>query len=112
MDINLPAVPAGVLTLLALFAPYVIAIINRPAWSGTTKRVVAVAASVVLAAVILLFYFAFTGEPVPHWGTLILLFVVVAQASYALLAKPSAEKVEDATADWFEPGTGLRRDRR
>ena len=32
MSIDLPAIPAGILTLLAFFAPYAIAIINHPSW--------------------------------------------------------------------------------
>lgn len=107
MDITLPVIPAGILTLLSLLAPYVIAIINRPAWKPNTKRVVSVAASVTLAAVVILGYFWITGDVVPDWPALILLAIVVVQASYALVTKQlGAAKLEQRTI----PVVTLRRD--
>ena len=65
MDITLPTIPAGVLVLLALLAPYLQAIIQRPSWSPNMKKVLAV-----------------------------VLAVVVAQASYTLVTKTTATVVE------------------
>lgn len=102
MEINLPVIPAGILTLLSLLAPYVIAIINRPTWSASTKRVVSVAASVILAAVVILGYFWYTRDVVPDWPVLILLAIVVVQASYALVTKDAgAARVEARTDGGF-----------
>lgn len=106
MDITLPTIPAGVLVLLALAAPYLQAIIQRPTWSPTAKRILAVVLAVVLAGVVLAFYYVYTGDTIPDWPVLVLLAIVVAQASYALLIKPSAALVERK----INPGASLRRD--
>lgn len=99
MDIELPAIPAGILTLLSVFAPYVIAVINRPSWSPSAKKVVAVVAAIVLAAVVMLFYYVYTGDVIPSWPALILLAVVVVQASYALVTRDGgAKRLEDRTS--------------
>ncbi|GGD32972.1 hypothetical protein GCM10010915_11690 [Microbacterium faecale] len=97
MDITLPSIPAGILTLLSLFAPYAIALINRPEWSATVKKVVAIIVAVVLAGLVMAFYYVYTGEPVPEWPVLVLLAIVVAQASYALVTRSSAKTVEQKT---------------
>lgn len=94
MEIALPTVPLGVLTLLSLLAPYAIALINRPEWPARYKRFVAVATAIVLGLVVLAFYYWSTGDLLPDWPVLILLAVVVSQASYALLLKPSANRLE------------------
>ena len=93
MEIQIPAIPAGVLTLLSVFAPFAIALINHPAWPAGSKRLVALAVSVVLAVLVLLVYFASTGEAVPHWPVLLLLAIVVSQAAYALL-NPLVKRTE------------------
>lgn len=112
MDITLPTVPAGVLTLLSLLAPYAIALINRPAWPAAKKRLVAVIVAVVLAAIVLAFYYVSTGAAVPDWPVLVLLAILVSQASYALVAKDAgAAKLEQISTVWFTPGVSLRRDR-
>lgn len=98
MDITLPTIPAGVLVLLALAAPYVQALIQRPTWSTTVKRVLSVVLAIVLAAVVLLFYYVYTGDGIPSWPALILLAIVVAQASYALVTKGSANALERRTS--------------
>lgn len=98
MDITLPTIPAGVLVLLALAAPYVQALIQRPTWSATVKKVVAVAVAIVLTAVVLLFYYVYTGDTVPAWPVLILLAIVVAQASYTLVTKNTATALEQRTS--------------
>ena len=98
MDITLPTIPAGVLVLLALAAPYVQALIQRPSWSAAVKKAVAVAVAIVLTAVVLLFYYVYTGDTVPAWPVLILLAIVVAQASYTLLTKNIATTLEQRTS--------------
>ena len=94
MTIDLPAIPAGILTLLAFFAPYAIAIINHPAWAPKWKRLVAIIVSIVLALVVMVLYYLITGDTIPQWPVLLLLAIVVTQAAYALLLKPSAKSVE------------------
>lgn len=98
MDITLPTIPAGVLVLLGLLAPYVQALIQRPAWSATVKKVVAVAVAIVLTAVVLAFYYVYTGDTVPAWPVLVLLALVVAQASYTLVTKSTATALEQRTS--------------
>lgn len=98
MDITLPTIPAGVLVLLALAAPYVQALIQRPSWTPIVKKIVAVVLAIVLTAVVLLFYYVYTGDTVPAWPVLALLAIVVAQTSYALVTKNSASKLEARTS--------------
>lgn len=98
MNIELPTIPLGVLTLLALFAPYAVALINQPAWPAKWKRAVAVIVAVLLALVVLALYYALTGDVLPDWPWLLLLAVLVSQSSYALLLKPSATRLEKSTA--------------
>lgn len=93
MEITLPAIPAGVATLLAFFAPYAIAIINHPAWKASSKRLVAIVVSIMLAALVILFYYWMTGDVLPDWPVLILLCIVVTQAAFTLLWS-SAKQVE------------------
>lgn len=75
------------LTLLAFFAPFAIAIINHPGWKAGSKRIVAIVVSIVLGLVVLGFYYLLTGDTPPGWPWLILLAIVVVQASYAVLRK-------------------------
>ena len=98
MNIELPTIPAGVLVLLALLAPYVQALIQRPAWSPTVKKVIAVVVAAVLTAIVLAFYYVYTGDTVPAWPVLVLLAIVVAQASYAMVTKTSATVLEQRTS--------------
>ncbi|SDT22768.1 hypothetical protein [Microterricola viridarii] len=98
MDITLPTIPLGVLTLLALFAPCAVALINQPAWPAKWKRAVGVIMAIVLAAVVLVLYYVLTGDVLPDWPWLLLLAVLVSQTSYALLLKPSATRLESSTA--------------
>lgn len=98
MDITLPTIPAGVLVLLALVAPYVQALIQRPSWKPAVKKIVSVALALVLTAIVLWFYYVYTGDVVPAWPVLALLALVVAQASYALVTRNTAIAVEQATS--------------
>lgn len=107
MDI-IPTIPAGITALLALFAPFLQAVIQRPKWRPWVKRTLAVVLAVLVAAAAILIYYARTGEVVPQWPTLILLAFVVAQAVWALMWK-TAQKVERSIT--IGPNT-LRRDLR
>lgn len=99
MNIELPTIPAGVLVLLALVAPYAVGALNgwlpfiKKPWQ---KKAVSVVVSVVLTAAVLAFYYVYTGDVVPQWPVLVLLAIVVAQASYALVTKGTASAVERA----------------
>lgn len=98
MDITIPTIPAGVLVLLGLIAPYAQALIQRPAWSPAVKKWISIALALVLALVVLLFYYVYTGDVVPAWPVLALLTLVVAQASYALVTKSTASALEQRTS--------------
>lgn len=97
MNIEIPVAPLGVLALLSFFAPYAIGLLNgvlpfvtKP-WQ---RKVVAIVVSAALTAIVLVFYYAITGEVVPAWPALTLLALVIASASYALVTGNSAEKLE------------------
>lgn len=98
MNIELPTIPAGVLVLLAIAAPYLQALVQRPQWSPVAKKIVSVVVALVLTAVVLIFYYLYTGDVIPAWPALVLLAIVVAQASYTLIAKPSVQSLEAATS--------------
>jgi len=98
MNIELPTIPAGVLVLLALLAPYVQAIVQRPEWSPTVKKVIAVGAALGLTAVVLAFYYAFTRDTIPDWPVLMVLAIVVGQAPYAMATKSTASALEQRTS--------------
>lgn len=115
--LDIPTVPAVIVTLLGIFAPYAIAVVNRPEWSVNARKVVAVLASLVIAALALVIYFAATGEPIPQWWVLLLLGLFVTQASYALVTKPTAARLESFTTPTVvgvnsgvaDPDTGVSR---
>lgn len=94
MDVIIPSIPTGVVTLLAFFSPYIIAVVNNPWWSAAAKRTVAIVGTLVLAALSLLFYYLITGEAIPTWPQFILAFLVISQAAYALVLKPSVKILE------------------
>lgn len=94
MEIQIPAIPAGVLTLLAFLSPFAVALINHPSWPTGSKRLVSIVVSVVLAGVVLGLYFVMTGDVIPQWPVLILLAIVVQQAAYALVLKSTSKEVE------------------
>lgn len=98
MEIVIPTTPLGVLTLLAFFAPYAIAVINKPAWPARVKKWVAILVPILLALLVLVVYYISTGDVVPAWPVLLLLAVVVCQASYALVTKSTAKHVETYTS--------------
>ena len=95
--LDIPTVPAVIVTILGILAPYAIAIVNRPEWPAGAKKVVAVVVSVLIAGLALVIYFAATGAPLPQWWVLLFLGLFVTQASYALVTKPSAARLEALT---------------
>lgn len=97
-EIAIPAVPVGVLVLLNFLAPYATALVVQPQWETRYKKIVAVVVSLVLAAVVLVLSYVGFGEPVPAWPALLLLAVVVSQASYDLVLKKSADTLTVATS--------------
>lgn len=103
--LDIPTVPAVIITLLGILAPYAIALVNRPEWSPRVKKIVAVVASLAIAALALVIYFAGTGEPIPQWWVLLLLGLFVTQASYSLVTKTSASRLELATSPKIDAGT-------
>lgn len=101
MNIELPTIPTGVLVLLALVAPYAVAVLNgalRSVKKPWQKKAVAIVVALVLTAAVLAFYYAYTGDVIPQWPVLVLLAIVVAQASYALVTKSTATALENAVA--------------
>jgi hypothetical protein len=101
--IDIPAIPAGITILLNLFAPYGVSLIVDPKWSAKSKQLISIAVSIVLAVLVLLVsHFGF-GQPLPaSWGAILVLAVVIAQASYTLILKESA----DALSTTKGTGTG------
>ncbi|MBW9094653.1 hypothetical protein JNB62_13230 [Microbacterium jejuense] len=97
MNLEIPTAPAGVLVLLAFFSPYAIGALNgalpfvKKAWQ---RKLVAVVVSLLLTAIVLAFYYLLTGDTIPAWPALVLLVLVVATSSYALVTKDSASKLE------------------
>lgn len=93
MNIEIPAIPVGVLVLLQFFAPYAIAIAQNPRWTPAQKKVVAIILSVVLTAVVLAVAVLGFGLPIGSWWVFGLLGVVVSQASYALITGTAARNL-------------------
>ncbi|WP_295821528.1 hypothetical protein [uncultured Microbacterium sp.] len=100
MDIAIPALPVGILTLLAFFAPYAIGALNgvlpfvQKAWQ---RKVVSILFALALAVVVVLFYVNITGEPVGNIWVFLLLAVVIVSASYALITGGTAKAIERKT---------------
>ena len=87
MEIEIPAIPAGILTLITFFSPYAVALVNHPKWSSGSKRLVSIAVSLALTLVVMLFYYIITQDVLPSWPVFILLALVVNQASFTVLWK-------------------------
>lgn len=100
MEIAIPVAPLGVLTLLSFFGPYAVAALNgalpfvKTAWQ---KKIVSVTVAIVLAAIVVVFYYAITKEPITDWWLFALLAIVIVSASYALVTGNTASAVERAT---------------
>jgi len=103
MEIAIPAVPLGVLTLLAFFGPYavgalngVLAFVKKP-WQ---RKAVSVAVALVLAVAVIVVYLGMGGElPPGGWAVLAVWSVVVVAASYAYVTKTTASRVESAVEE-------------
>lgn len=91
-------IPAAVVAIIGVLSPYVIALVNNPRWSPNSKRVLAVVGSLVLTVLGLAGYYIWTREPVPELVPMLILGLVVSQATFALIAKPSAARLERATS--------------
>jgi hypothetical protein len=94
MEVTIPLMPAGITALLAFLSPYAIAIVNHPGWPAKYKRLVALIVTAVLAGVSMLLYYAMTGYIFPGVPQFFLLFLLISQASYALILKSSAKAFE------------------
>ena len=94
MEVVIPVLPAGISLLLAFLAPYAIAVVNHPGWNPTYKKLITIVVTVLLAGVSMLFDFLITGTLLHNPAEFILLFLVVSQAAYALILKPSAKALE------------------
>ena len=97
-EIELPAIPAGVLVLLAFFGPYAVSALNavlpfvKKPWQ---RKLVSIAVAVALAVVVVVVYFLFGGTiDGLNIGALVVISVLILSASYALVTKPSASAVE------------------
>ena len=101
-EVAIPAIPAVVTLLLNFFAPYAVALVVDPAWPAKYKKLVAIITSLVLTAVVLVFAVLVGGFVVPAWPVLAILAIAVAQASYDLVLKRSANHLAGAL------GTGAR----
>lgn len=113
MDIAIPAVPAGIITLLAVVAPYGVSFLNgllpfvtKP-WQ---KKVVAVLVAIVLAAVVIVAYQSITGLPIGNPWLFGLLSLTVLQASYGLVTRDLGAKQIERAADRTlpDPATSTR----
>lgn len=87
--------------IIGFVTPLLVAVVNQPQWTRNQKRVLAVGVSVIVGVLNLVAQGAFTEQSLTWSGALASLVLVIgaAQASYALLWKPSgvAETVEAAT---------------
>ena len=96
--------------IVAFATPYIIALVNRPTWSASTKRLVMIGVAVVIAFVTHLLSGGFDGMT---WGNLLVYlvaFIGVVQAAYALLKiTPGAKESLDATEHALVPGEVLER---
>jgi Na+/melibiose symporter-like transporter len=98
VEISIPAIPIGVVTLLSFFIPLLIPLVTNPAWTKSQRKVVAIAVSILVAATSLIGYYLITHETLPSWPLLVLLAIVVAQASYTLVLKGVADRIDRATS--------------
>lgn len=96
--IELPTLPAGLVAVLGLLTPYAIALLSNPKWSPAAHRLMAVAVSLLVSVAAIFLYYGASEEPVPSLWQLILLGLLVSQAAYALIAKPSAKALETRTS--------------
>lgn len=97
-DLIIPTIPVGILVLLNFLAPYATSLVVQPPWPTAWKKWVAVGVAIVLAGVVLALAFLGFGVAVPAWPALLLLGVLVSQASYDLVLKDSADALTVKTS--------------
>ena len=95
MEITLPLMPSGITALLAFLSPYAIAIVSHPGWPAKYKRAVALGVTVVLAGLSMVLFYMMTGYVYPNPAQFFLLFLLISQAAYALILKPTAKALEN-----------------
>lgn len=94
---ELPTLAAGISILIGFLSTFAIAFVNgvlpfvKKAWH---KRVVTVVVSLALGGAAMLLYYAMTREPLPEWPVLVILSLLAASASYALVTKGAADRIE------------------
>lgn len=98
MEIQIPVLPIGIITLLGFLSPLAIALANQPWWPSRQKKAVSIVIALLLAAIALILYYLISGDAVPSWPVLILLALVVSQASYTLVLKTPATAIEEASS--------------
>lgn len=92
MEFAIPAIPAGVVALVAFFAPYGVAIINRPEWPAAWKKIVAVVVAILIALVAILIVYLESGAVPENWWTLFLIAIATISASYDLVTRDLGAK--------------------
>lgn len=95
--------PSDVVTwgiVVGILMPYLVAVVNQPAWSGTVKRIVTVAFALVFGALTALFEGNLNGiHPTPSSVLAAAAAVLVSsQAMYVKFAKPTADTIEAVTS--------------
>lgn len=87
-------------TILGIVLPYLIAVVQQPTWTGTTRRIVAIVVSVLVGVVTA--YVNGNLTNVAPTATSVLAAVaavfVASQAVYARFAAPTAKTIEVATS--------------
>ena len=96
-EFELPVLATGITVLLGFLSTYFVSFLNGVlpfVKSSLAKKLVTVAVAIVLAGLVMLVYYAMTGEALPSWPVFFLIALMAISASYALLTKNSAKKVE------------------
>lgn len=107
MQIEIPTVPLGIVTLFAFFGPYAVAALNgllafvtKP-WQ---KKLVGIVVSIALAAVAIVIYLALGGSlPAGGWAAVAIWSIVILAAAYALVWKNPAARVEASVEKSLAP---------
>lgn len=101
MDNITTAIPTTVAFLLNLVVPLVYGFIKNPVWSKSVNRIVAIALSLVVSAIILVIYYASIGF---HFATpqdiaqVIILGLATSQAAYSLGLKEISDEITEPSS--------------
>lgn len=101
MNIEIPGLALGIVTLLGFFATYAVAFLNgvlpfvKTPWQ---KKVVSVVVAIILAVVVIVFYYQITSEPIGNPWVFALYVIVVVNAAYALVTRDLGAKQVEAAA--------------